>query len=71
MKAKREEEEKIKNIRNENGLIDYGKLMKKTSAEERKINNELVKKSFFINSLRHMLKISISQKIILKKIKNK
>ena len=50
------EEEEIKNIRNENGLIDYGKLMRKIGVKERKINRELVKKYFFDNDLGNLLK---------------
>ena len=60
MKFEREEEGKeeqeIKNIRNENGLIYYGKLMKKIGVKERKINRELVKKYFFNNDLGNLLK---------------
>ena len=60
MKFEREEEEKeeqeIKNIRNENGLIYYGKLMKKIGVKERKINRKLVKKYFFNNDLGNLLK---------------
>ena len=60
MKFEREEEEKeeqeIKNIRNENGLIYHGKLMKKIGVKERKINRELVKKYFFDNDLGNLLK---------------
>ena len=73
MKFEREEEEKeeqeIKNIRNENGLIYYGKLMKKIGVKERKINRELVKKYFFNNDLGNLLKNFKKSKIILKEIK--
>ena len=31
------EEEEIKNIRDENGLIDYGKLIRKVGVKERKM----------------------------------
>ena len=43
IKFEREEEE-IKNIRDKNGLIHYGKLMRKIGVKERKINRELAKK---------------------------
>ena len=36
----REEEEEIKNIRNKNGIIDHGKLMRKTGVKQRKINKK-------------------------------
>ena len=49
------EEEEIKNIRDENGLIDYGKLMRKIGVKERKINRELVKKYFFNDDLGNLL----------------
>ena len=52
----KKEEEEIKNIRNENSLIDYGKLMRKIGVKERKINRELVKKYFFDNDLGNLLK---------------
>ena len=52
----KKEEEEIKNIRNENSLIDYGKLMRKIGVKERKINRELVKKYFFNNDLGNLLK---------------
>ena len=55
MKFQKEEEE-IKNIRNENSLIDYGKLMRKTGVKERTINREFVKKYFFNNDLGNLLK---------------
>ena len=52
----KKEEEEIKNIRNENSLIDYGKLIRKIGVKERKINRELVKKYFFNNDLGNLLK---------------
>ena len=52
----KKEEEEIKNIRNENSLIDYGKLIRKIGVKERKINRELVKKYFFDNDLGNLLK---------------
>ena len=48
---KEREEEEMKNIRNKNGLIDYGKLMRKTGVKERKTNRELVKEYFFNDDL--------------------
>ena len=44
MRFEREdEEEEIKNIRNINGLINYGKLMRKICVKERKIIGDLLK----------------------------
>ena len=60
MKFEREEERKeekeIKNIRNENGVIDCGKFMRTIGVKERKINREPVKKYFFNDDLRNLLK---------------
>ena len=60
MKFEREEERKeekeIKNIRNENGVIDCGKFMRTIGVKERKINREPVKKYFFNDDLRSLLK---------------
>ena len=53
---KEREEEEMKNIRNKNGLIDYGKLMRKTGVKERKTNRELVKEYFFNDDLWNVLK---------------
>ena len=52
----RKEEEEIKNIRNENGVIDCGKFMRTIGVKERKINREPVKKYFFNDDLRNLLK---------------
>ena len=51
----REKEEEIKIVRDKNGLIGYGKLMRKIGVKERKIDRELVKKYFFAHDLRHVL----------------
>ena len=60
MKFEREEEKKeekkIKNIRNKNGVIDCGKFMGQIGVKERKINREPVKKYFFNDDLRNLLK---------------
>ena len=68
IKFKREkeerEEEEIKNIRDKNCLIDYGKFMRKIGVKERKINRGLVKKYIFNGDLGNVLKI-------FKKSKNK
>ena len=37
----------MNNIRHNNGLTDYEKLMRKIGFKERNINRELVKKHFF------------------------
>ena len=55
MRFEREEEE-IKNIRNNNGFIDYGKLMRKIGVNEGKTNRELAKKYFFNDDLVNVLK---------------
>ena len=55
------EEEEMKNIRSKNGLIDYGKLMRKIAVKERKINSELVKKYLFTYDLGHKLKIILNE----------
>ena len=60
MKFEREEEkkeeEKIKNIRKENGVIDCGTFMRKIGVKERKMNREPVKRYFFNDDLRNLLK---------------
>ena len=61
MKFEREEE-KIKSIRNRNGLIDHGKLMRKTGVKEREINRGLNKKYFFNNDLGNVQKNFIKSK---------
>ena len=55
MRFEKEEEEGI-NIRNKNGLIDYGKLMRKIGFKETDINSELIKKHFFTYDLGDVLK---------------
>ena len=55
MRYEKEEEEGI-NIRNKNGLIDYGKLMRKIGFKETDINSELIKKHFFTYDLGDVLK---------------
>ena len=56
-----------KKIRAKNGLIDYGKLIRKIYVKERKINRELVKKYFFNNDLGNVLKIFEKSKNNLKR----
>ena len=51
-----EREEEINNIRNKNGPIDYGKLMRKIGFKERNINSGLVKKNFFTYDLGDVVK---------------
>ena len=69
MRFEREdEEEEIKNIRNVNGLIDYGKLMRKIRVKERKIIGDLLKNTFLTMIWEIYWKILKSQKIILKEI---
>ena len=48
-------EEKIKNIRNENGLIDYNKFMRLIYSKERDISDELVRKHFLVQGLEDLL----------------
>ena len=48
MRFEREEEEKLNNIRNKNGLIDYRKLNRLIDARTRDINDELVRKHFLV-----------------------
>ena len=43
-----EEEEEEKNIRNENGLIDYQKFVRIIDLKERDISDELVRKHFLV-----------------------
>ena len=69
MRFEREdEEEEIKNIRNVNGLFDYGKLMRKIRVKERKIIGDLLKNTFLTMIWEIYWKILKSQKIILKEI---
>ena len=69
MRFEREdEEEEIKNIRNVNGLIDYGKLVRKIRVKERKIIGDLLKNTFLTMIWEIYWKILKSQKIILKEI---
>ena len=55
MRYEKEEEEGI-NIRNKNGLIDYGKLMRKIGFKETDINSELIKRHVFTYDLGDVLK---------------
>ena len=48
-------EEKKKNIRNENGLIDYNKFMRLIYSKERDISDELVRKHFLVQGLGDLL----------------
>ena len=52
----RHDEKEIKNIRNENGLIDYNEFMKLIKLKERKSSNELVRKYFLVQNLGDLLK---------------
>ena len=47
MRFEREEEERLNNIKDKNGLIDYKRLNRLINAKEKDINNELVSKHFF------------------------
>ena len=51
-----EREEETNNIRNKNGPIDYGKLMRKIGFKERNINSGLVKKNCFTYDLGDVVK---------------
>ena len=63
MRFEREdEEEEIKNIRNINGLINYGKLMRKICVKERKIIGDLLKNTFLSMIWEIYWKILKSQK---------
>ena len=53
LKKKKKSEEK--NIRNENGLIDYGKLDRLIALRKRDLNTELIKKHFQVYHLNYML----------------
>ena len=48
-------EEEIKNIRNENGLIDYNKFMRLIYSKERDTSDELVRKHFLVQDLGDLL----------------
>ena len=50
------EEERLNNIKNRNGLIDYRKLNRLIDAKTRDINDELVRKSFSVQDLGSLLK---------------
>ena len=51
-------EEKLQNIRDENGLIDYKNLNRLIDLKDRDINDELVSEHFQIYRLNDMLKKS-------------
>ena len=57
-KEKMRFEEKLQNIRDENGLIDYKKLNRLIDLKDRDINDELVSEHFQIYRLNDMLKKS-------------
>ena len=50
------EQARHKNIRNENGLIDYNKFMELIKSKENEMNNELVSKYSFIQKLGNLIK---------------
>ena len=70
MRFEREEEERLNNIKNENGLIYYRKLDGLTDPKTRDINDELVREHFLVQDLGSLLE-KLRQKIILKEIKFK
>ena len=49
-------EEEEKNVRNENGLIDYKTLGRLISLKNRDINDELVRKHFLVKIWEYCLK---------------
>ena len=55
MRFEREEEEKLNNIKNKNGLIDYRKLKWLIDARTRDINDELARKHFLVQDLGSLL----------------
>ena len=55
MRHEREEEERLNNIKNKNGLIDYRKLSRLTDAKTRDIDDELVRKHFLLQDLSDLL----------------
>ena len=63
-------EEETKNIRNENGLVDYKRFMDLVYSKERDIDNGLVKKYFSVQDLGDLLKNLNDQKMIQKKMKS-
>ena len=48
-------QEEIKNIRNENVLIDYNNFLRLIYLKERDISDELVRKHFLVQDLRELL----------------
>ena len=55
-KKKHRKEEEERNIRNENGLVDYEEFDRLIDIKKRDINDKLVKKHFQVNSLNDMQK---------------
>ena len=55
MRHEREEEERLNNIKNKNGLIDYRKLNRLTDAKTRDIDGKLVRKHFLLQDLSDLL----------------
>ena len=55
MRFEREEEERLNNIRDKNGLIDYKRLNRLINAKEKDINNELVSKHFLVQDYESLL----------------
>ena len=55
MRFESEEKEKLNNMKNKNGLIDYRKRNRLIGARTRDINDELVKKHFLLQDLGSLL----------------
>ena len=55
MRHEREEEGRLNNIKNKNGLIDYRKLSRLADAKTRDIDDELVRKHFLLQDLSDLL----------------
>ena len=55
MRFEREEEERLNNIKNKNGLLDYTKPNRLIDARTRDINNEFVRKHFLVQGLGSLL----------------
>ena len=55
MRFERQEEERLNNIKDKNGLIDYKRLNRLINAKEKDINNELVSKHFLVQDYESLL----------------
>ena len=55
MRFERQEEERLNNIKDKNGLIDYKRLNILINAKEKDINNELVSKHFLVQDYESLL----------------